>query len=125
MQRGASFLARHQKVASGRTVVYRRGTNESAPIIGWVHAYNHEEVGDDGIRTTVFNADWTFKKTDLVIGGQPIEPRRGDVIEEDVDGVVSQYGVLPLDDEKCFRELDPASGGILLLVHAKLVKRVS
>jgi hypothetical protein len=121
MQRGAAVHARLAKVAAGRTVTYRRGTNVSTPIIGWQDKHDYTELDNEGIATTVEIDDWTFTATDLIVGGEPIEPRRGDLIEETLNGVALEYQVLPLQNAPPFKKLD--TSGIVLLVHTKLVKR--
>lgn len=123
MQRGATWLGGKLKTAAGRSVVYSRGVHNSAAITGWVAKHEYEEIGDDGLTTSVVVDDWTFKATDVVVNGAVIEPRDGDVITETLNGITNEYTVLPLKDKKCFEWLD--SSGLLLLIHTKRTTRES
>ena len=121
MQRGAAWLGEKQKVASGRTVRIRRQQQQTAPIIGWVHKHEYDEIGDDGIATTVVMDDWTFTAADIVIGGNQVELRDNDMIVETLNGVEILYQVSPVRGHRSVEWLD--TSGILLLVHSNRVKR--
>ena len=123
MQRGASFLGSKLQTAAGRTVTIRQQQRVSAPITGWVASHQYQEVGGDGSVTVVVIDDWTFVSSDVVIGGEQIEPREGCEIVETLDGFENKYEVLPVQNRPCTEWLD--TSGILLLVHSKRVGRAA
>jgi hypothetical protein len=81
--------------------------------------HEYEVLDEDGIPMRVLSHDWTFVASDLVLNGQPIEPRPGDRIVEIVDGEEFPFEVMPIEKKPCFEPLDVS--GRLILVHTKRV----
>lgn len=84
-------------------------------------AQRHTLVGQDNLTTNVRIYEWTFKASDLVLSGEQITPRNGDVIRETLLGNAVTYQVLDLDDDTpCYEWLD--GSGIELKIHTKRVR---
>lgn len=68
--------------------------------------------------------DYIFRTCDLRLGGEPVQPQRGDEIRETVGGEVRVYDVLsPGGGEQVWRYCD--HGGTALRVHTKLKQVVA
>lgn len=119
MQRGATWLGARLKTAAGRSFVLTRGAASTAAFTAAVASCEYEEMGDDGLQTSVRYDDLTIVAADVVVSGSQVEPRDGDVLAETLNGVVIQYEVLPLQKRPAVEWLD--SSGILLLVHTKRI----
>lgn len=117
MQRAAGWLGDRLQSAAGRSVTYRRGQRVSESIVGWVSSHDYEDIGEDGLLTTVTMDDWSFIASELLVNSEAIAPRPGDQI---VAGTVI-YEVLPLRNRPCWERADGASNGVLTLIHTKRV----
>lgn len=122
LQDGAGWLGSQLQGSAGRQVTIRRQQFVSDAIVGWV-TNEYDEVGDDGMTTSITVVDWRFVASDVVINGEQVEPRDHDMIVETLNGVEHTYEVLPLQKRKACEWLDDS--GVLLLVHSKIVKRVA
>jgi hypothetical protein len=76
-------------------------------------------LDEDGIPTRILSQDWTFVGSELVLEGEPIEPRPGDRIVQTIDGDEFPFEVMPLERKPCFKRLD--ASGRLIVVHTKRV----
>lgn len=119
IQRGASWLGERLKTAAGRSVTLTRGVTVSSAITGWVASVEYEEVGDDGLTTSVRYDDWTFNADEVLLSAVQIVPRSGDVLTESLNGSTIKYEVLPLQNRPEVEWLD--SSGILMTVHTKRI----
>lgn len=115
MQRGADWLGKRLKTSAGRTVtIRRRGTIVGTGITAWVAFQDYQIADESNIVTSTPVYDWTFAAADLAI-----DLRDGDRIAEDLDGVATQYEVMPIASMQSVTPLD--SSGRLILVHTKKV----
>jgi hypothetical protein len=57
-----------------------------AKVVGWPAMHEYKVLDEDGIPMRVLSYDWTFRAPDLVLDGERIEPRPGDLVIECVDG---------------------------------------
>jgi hypothetical protein len=115
---GATWLGEQLEAAAGRLVTYSR-RQVCAQVTGWPAAHEYEVLNEDGIPLRVLSIDWTFRSSGLLLDGQRVEPRTGDVIEECIDGEEFRYEAMPLGKKPCFEWLD--TSGRLLLVHTKRI----
>lgn len=120
IERGVTFLGDKMQSAAGRTVTVRRGIYTSANITAWHHTKQYQEVGEDGLITSISMEDWTFVASELIVNGTVIEPRPGDTIMETLNGQQIHYEVLPTETKRATEWLD--TSGHLLLVHTKRVQ---
>lgn len=120
MQNAADWLGSRLQDAAGRTLSYERGNTEIESMTGVANQVTYEIIDSDmSVGSTVLSTDWTFKAAELVIGGNEIEPRPGDIITEVLRGNAVAYEVVGIGTRPCFEFLD--SSGILLLVHSKRI----
>jgi len=119
MQQGATWLGDRLKTAAGRSVVIKRKAVQTATITGWCAMHQVTVEEEDGAATNVLLYDWTFKRSDLVIGVDAFMPRDGDRIIETLNGVEVQYEAVPVGAKKAVEDLDDS--GLLILVHTNKV----
>lgn len=119
METAAEWLAERMEESAGRSVTYRRSL-DSVALTATRNVTSHRVTDEEGFSTKVQTMDWTFKASDLVLGGSVVKPRRGDTIEETIAGVTTTYEVLAVSDD--LPEWEPFdSAGVMLLVHTKKV----
>ncbi len=94
---GIQWLSTELTTAAGVTVEYQRddqkvdGTLKAIPA-----SQRRSQMNNQGHSNNHQTKDFLFKKADLVIGGNEIEPKRGDVIvETDAAGRVHTFEVMP------------------------------
>jgi hypothetical protein len=120
LQEAAAWLGQALQGPAGIEGVYVRGATQTGPIVGVPTQHEYEVVDDETqLPTKVVAYDWTFLAADLVIGGAPITPRKGDRWKPVVSGVEETYEVLPLGKRPAGERLD--TSGVLILVHTKRV----
>ena len=123
MQRSAVWLGGRMKQAAGRSVVIRRGEFTSEAVTGWQDSKAFNEVGDDGLTTSVKYDVWTFIANELVLQGETLVPKPGDIIVEELDGTTYRYEVLPTAMEPCVTRFDTGHPqGLLILVNTKRIE---
>lgn len=120
MQRGATWLGDRLKTAAGRSVTLTRGATTSSVIIGWVEIVEYEEIGQDGLTTSVRYDDWTFNADEVLLSAAQIVPRSGDVLTETLNGSTVKYEVLPTQSKSEVEWLD--TSGLVLKVHTKRIQ---
>jgi len=124
LQRGASWLGERLQTAAGRTIAYTR-RDQTFTATGTPNKVDYEVEVDQqtglAIAKTFF--DWTFTYSDLGFENDDtlFESIPGDQISETLNGVDLVYEVSPPAKRKVMEWLD--SGGVLVLVHAKLVDK--
>lgn len=91
---------------AGVPITYRRGATGVAltAIVGQTPVELDEGHGTI-VRSQV--RDYLISATDLVVGGEPIQPARGDRIEENRGGKTYVYEVMPLGSEGPWRWSGP------------------
>ena len=75
--------------------------------------------GDGGVRMVRTDRDFIVRAADLVLGGDVVEPQRGDTVRETVGAAVHVYEVLAPPGESEWRYSDPHR--TILRIHAKRV----
>lgn len=116
LKQAISSLASSLQAAGGVEVVYIWG---EFPITlkATKGETEFEVITSSGLATHYRSTDWIIKASDLVVGGEEVEPQRGDIIEDGDD----IYEVMPTNDLQPYRRAD--TYGILLRVHS-LLKRI-
>jgi hypothetical protein len=118
LDKGSAWLEGQRKKHATREVTYRRGAN-AVVVKATIGRTLFEQ--DDGagviIRTQV--RDYLIDSADLVLGGQPTLPEKGDRIDETDAGQKYVHEVLPLGNEPHWRYSDPYRR--TLRIHTKLV----
>jgi len=118
---GGAWLAGVLRTHASQSITYRRGT-DSVSIDATIGKTQWEAVSVHGILVEETESrDFLFSPSELVLGGQIVEPLRGDTIEEaQTDGTTHTYEVMPFGaDQRHFRYSDGRR--TLLRVHTKLV----
>jgi len=103
---------------SGVLVTYIRGVNQIADVTAIADVIDYVVEGSDGFTTAMTLRDYTLRASQLVIGGEPITPRPGDRIVEEIDGDSQTFALVPLGKRPCC-ELQP--GGFRWTVHTNKV----
>lgn len=119
LQRGATWLGERLQTSAGRTVKLTRGSVNTTDFVGAVSRVAYDEIGDDGLTTSVMYDDWTIVADEILLADRSIVPRDGDVISETLNGATVRYEVLPLQSRPAVEWLD--SSGLLLTVHTKRI----
>lgn len=122
LQRGASFHGERSKAAAGRSIVYTRRTS-TFTATGWPEKVDYEVDVDPqtGLALAVTFYDWTFTFADLGFDATLFDALPGDQISETLNGVDYVYEVAPVGKRKILEWID--SGGVLVVVHSKLVEK--
>lgn len=111
---GATWLSDQLQNNAGTSAVYWRDTAASDSITVTRSPRIHQIENAEGLLQNIRRDAFIVKASDLVIGGETIEPRSGDRV---VIGT-EQYEVMPPDDgTPAFEPSD--SSGVMLVVHAK------
>lgn len=123
VSRSLKVAVRVLKKSAGVTVTIRRGalSGTATAIKG---QSEHEQVDDTGaIVEQVRLLDWLIAPAEYMLGGEAVEPKAQDLIEEVSGGVTYTYKVLsPIAGQEPWRYTDPHK--TLLRVHSKLVKKI-
>lgn len=102
----------------GVPVTYRRGT-ESVDLTATVGESVVEVADESGFLVREELRDYLIDAADLVLSGVQVEPRKGDRIEETIDGALHVHEVRAPAQEPVFRHSDRAR--TRLRVHTKLI----
>lgn len=120
MSRGATCLGSKAKVAAGRTVTYRRGTDTVSLVLP-AQKHMEEVIDSEGVGTWVRDYAWTLVASELILAGTLERPREGDFIEETLAGEAIKWEVLPpVENLPCWNWFD--QNRILITVHSKQVE---
>ena len=117
LEQAAGWLGEMRQAYLSRPVVYSRGV-ESVAVQATVGRTLFEIDDGHGVIEKWQSRDFLVAAADLVVGGQLIEPRRGDRI---IDGGKA-YEVMAPGKEDVFRPSDPY--GTTLRIHTKQVSDV-
>ncbi len=107
LQAGQAWLADqlHEQVAT--QVTYRRGTDEATVRATIGRTLLKLDDGYGGVRMVWTDRDFLIRAADLVLGGNPVQPQRGDQIREVVGAQTLVYEVLAPGEEPPWRWADP------------------
>jgi len=118
LEKASAWLEDQRVRHMTQTVVYQRGSDtvELAATIGTTVF----QVDDGaGALLRVEARDYLIRASDLVLGGTPVLPQRGDRIRETQSTQVFVYEVVAPGDEPCWRYSDPYRR--TLRVHTKQI----
>ena len=99
---------------AGNQVTYRRGA-QSATVTAVTGQTEFDTLDDNGMPVKQIARDFLIATSELVLGGEPVEPQAGDLIEER-DGTVNK--VLPVNGH-CWKWSD--TGKTQRRIHTKEV----
>jgi uncharacterized protein YbaA (DUF1428 family) len=95
----ANVVNAQDKAFFGTIVAIRRGVFRETGVQAIVEIMQNDvEEQDTGIRTVVQSRDYVFDKAEYVVNDIAVEPRRGDQIEEELDGVTRLFEAVPIGD---------------------------
>ncbi len=95
----------HEHVAT--EVTYRRGAEEVTVRATIGRTLLQLDNGNGGVQMEWTDRDYLIRAADLVLGGNPAQPQRGDKIRENVGTQTLVYEVLAPGDEPPWRWADP------------------
>lgn len=113
VERAQAAHAATLKRVCGKPAVYARGSS-SVSVVAVPARTDAEVVNEQNLATRVTFDDWLIDVADLVLDGQPVEPRARDAVT--VDGAT--YTVLDLGTEGAWRHTNQARA--TFRVHSRL-----
>ena len=116
MQTGMAWLDSQRKAHMGLSVVYRRGA-DSVTLTATPGRTNYQTTTEDGAIVETKARDYLISRADLILGGEEVEPKVGDIIEEINGDRTHIYTVCENEGAKCFDGSDEYH--ITLRVHTK------
>ena len=117
LQTGSDWLADQLKAHASRPATYQRGAQQV--VVAAVVGRRDFEVDSAEGKLYVRAIDFLIQRSDLVLGGQPALPQRGDQILVDFGSGVETYAVLPGEGTQPWEFSDQYE--TLLRVHTKKV----
>jgi len=119
MAKASAWIAEQVRDHASDLVTYSRG-QMSVRLLASGGPQPLRAEGDVGVRVEWANRDWLIAAADLVLGGNVVEPAKGDVIRlDDATGATHVYQVLALPGEAVWRWSD--AHNVLRRVHSKYV----
>ena len=118
LQRGMAWLEAMRNRHLTQQVTYQRG-DDSAEVSATIGKTEFQIDDGAGAMLRVESRDYLILAADLVIGGSPTLPKRGDRIREFTGSQVFVYEVIGPGDEPCWRWSDAYRH--TLRVHSKQV----
>ncbi len=119
LQAGQAWLADQLRAHVAKEVTYRRGADEITVRATIGRTLLKLDDGYGGVRMVWTDRDYLIRAADLVLGGNPIQPQRGDQILEALGTQSHIYEVLAPGDEPPWRWADPHRQ--MLRIHTKYV----
>jgi len=119
LQRASDWLEDQRVRHASRTVVYQRG-EQSVEVAATIGKTEFEVDDGHGIVQPVESRDYLILTTELVLGGQPTLPQRGDRVRETEAEQVFVYEVMAPGKEPHWRYSDPYRK--TLRIHTKHVE---
>jgi hypothetical protein len=119
LQSGQAWLADQLNVHVATEVQYRRGADELAVRATIGRTLLKLDDGYGGVRMVWTDRDYLIRAADLVLGGNPAQPQRGDQIREVVGVETLVYEVLAPGEEPPWRWADPHRQ--MLRIHTKQI----
>lgn len=101
------------QVAGGESVEYMYG-DYPIPLTAVKGETEFRVETHSGAYEHIRSHDWIVQASDLAVGGEKVEPRKGDTIEWDN----RVYEVMPVGSQDIFEYLDPYRK--ILRIHSKL-----
>lgn len=120
LQWASDWLEGQRAKHATRIVTYRRGV-DSVDLPVSIGRTEFEIDAGIGVLERTVSRDYLLTATDLVLGGWPALPRRGDRIEESDGTTVYIHEVMAPGKEPAWRYSDPYRK--TLRIHTKLVER--
>ena len=119
LQTGSDWLADQLKTHASRAVVYVRGAEQVAvqAVVGRTLLKLSDGAG--GVRMEWTDRDFLIQAADLVLGGGPVLPQRGDVVRETVGTTTFVYEVMAPSGEPPWRWSDVFRK--VLRIHTKQI----
>jgi hypothetical protein len=119
LQTGSDWLADQLKTHASRLVVYRRGADEATVQATVGRTLLKLDDGYGGVRMEWTDRDFLIHAADLVLGGSPALPERGDLIRETQGAKTFVYEVMAPGKEPPWRWSDVYRK--LLRIHTKQI----
>ncbi len=105
--------------AFGVQVTLTQGAGTSDPFTAQWESIENQVVNDEGFLSKVVSRVFMFDRSDAVIGGVEVEPRRGDRLDvTEANGTAVRFELLPEGDMPA---VELMAGGFRWLVRAKQV----
>ena len=112
LRTGSAWLAQQLAAAAGTACAYRRGAN-TAQMTATIGRSTFESANQNGVVESWESRDYLVKTDELPYG----EPRRGDLIVEEVNGVATFYEVSAPRGVPVFHYAD--AFGTMCRIHTK------
>jgi hypothetical protein len=122
LEKASNWLQERRTQYASRVVTYARGA-ASVDLPATVGKTTFEVDDGFGVLVRSESRDFLVLATDLVLGGQPALPQRGDRIAETQDGTTYVYEVIAPGNAPCWRYSD--SYRQALRIHTKQVEGTS
>jgi len=122
LEKSSAWLEDQRDKFMSRTVIYQRPGTPGPDIVEVTATIGQTLFAVDngeGAALQVESRDYLIRASNLVLGGGPVLPRRGDQIHELQDGVIFIYEVMAPGDEPVWRYSDPYRR--TLRIHTKQV----
>jgi hypothetical protein len=119
LRTGSDWLADQLKQHASRPVVYWRGAQQAAVQATVGRTLLKLDDGYGGVRMEWTDRDFLIHAADLVLGGTPALPERGDLIRETVGTTTFVYEVMAPGKEPAWRWSDVYRK--VLRIHTKQV----
>lgn len=116
LRSGAAWLAGQLKQSAGTLCAYKRGSN-TAQMTASISRSTFESQGTNGVIEAWESRDYLVAVAELPYG----EPRRGDLIVEEIDGVATFYEVTAPRGVPVFHWADAFQA--VIRIHTKQVDR--
>lgn len=116
LRSGAAWLANQLQKSAGTLCAYKRGNNV-AQLTASISRSTFESQGSNGVIEAWESRDYLVKTDELPYG----EPRRGDIIVEELDGVATLYEVTAPRGVPIFHYADAFQ--TVLRIHTKQIDR--
>lgn len=118
LEQGSAWLEAQRTRFATRPVVYRRGA-ASVEVFATIGRTEFQIDNGYGILERIEGRDYLISTADLVLGGTPVLPERGDQVRETVGEQTFVYEVLAPGKEPVWRYSDPYRR--TLRIHTKHV----
>jgi len=119
LQVGQAWLTDQLNTHVAKEVAYRRGVDETVVRATIGRTLLKLDDGYGGVRMVWTDRDYLIPAADLMLGGNPALPQRGDVVREGAGSQTHVYEVLAPGDEPPWRWADPHRQ--MLRIHTKLI----
>lgn len=122
LEQASGWLENQRTKHTSRTVKYKRGV-DSVDVAASIGRTEFEIDDGFGVLQKFESRDYLVLAADLVLGGWPVLPERGDRIEETVGNTTYVYEVMAPGKEPAWRYSDPYRK--TLRIHTKQVETVT